>query len=118
MSEISRLSGDSDWIDLEFMQRERTPKQIVEVGIRLHLAGLSFSNTTQHLENSGVKRSRTVIHNWVQRAEIQPTGTGSSNYIALDETVIQLGTKRYWLDAAVDPETNEFLHARDRKSVV
>jgi len=49
MSEIDRLSGDSDWIDLEFMQRERTPEQIVEVGIQLHLAELSFSNTTQHL---------------------------------------------------------------------
>ena len=82
------------------------------MGIQLHLAGLSFSNTTQHLENLDVKRSRATIHNWVQRAELQPTGTGSSNYVALDETVIQLGTERYWLYAAVDPETNEFLHVR------
>ena len=69
MSEIDRLSGDSDWIDLEFMERERTPEQIVEVGIQLHLAGLSLSNTKQHLENLGVQRSRTAIHNWVQKAD-------------------------------------------------
>ena len=30
----------------------------------------------------------------------------------MDETVIQLGTERYWLYAAVDPETNEFLYVR------
>jgi len=30
--------------------------------------------------------------------------------IALDETVIQLNDKQYWLYAAVDPETNKLLH--------
>jgi transposase-like protein len=48
----------------------------------------------------------------VQKADLQPTGTGDSNYVAVDETVIQLGTVRYWLYAAVDPKTNEFLHVR------
>jgi len=28
------------------------------------------------------------------------------------ETVIQLDDQRYWLYAAVDPETNEFLHVK------
>ena len=112
MPEIDRLTGDSDWIDLEFMKRERTPEQIIEKGIRLRLAGLSLSNTKQHLERLGVKRSRTAIHNWVQKADIQLTETRESNYVAVDETVIQLGTDRYWLYAAVDPRTNEFLHVR------
>jgi hypothetical protein len=44
MSEIDRLTGDRDLIDLGFVERERTPEQIVEVGIQLHLAFLSFSN--------------------------------------------------------------------------
>ena len=112
MAEIDRLNGDSNWIDLDFVERERTPEQIIEKGIRLHLAGLSLSNTKQHLERVGVQRSRTAIHNWVQKADLQPTGTRSSNYIALDEPVIQLGTERYWLYAAVDPNTNEFLHVK------
>ena len=80
--------------------------------IQLHLAGLSLSNTKQHLERVGVQRSRTAIHKWVQKADLQPTGTRSSNYVTLDETVIQLGADRYWLYAAVDPETNEFLHVK------
>jgi hypothetical protein len=49
MAELDRLSKSTEWIDLEFMERERTPEQIVEVGIQLHLAGLSLSNTKQYL---------------------------------------------------------------------
>jgi putative transposase len=112
MSEIDRLNRDSGWIDLDFVERERTPQQLIEVSIQLHLAGLSLSNTKQYLEELGVKRSRTAIHNWVQKADLQPTSDREPNHIAVDETVIQLNENRYWLYAAVDPETNEFLHVR------
>jgi len=112
MPESDRLNGDSEWIDLEFMERERTPEQIVEVGIQLHLAGLSLSNTKQYLERLGVKRSRTAIHNWVQKADLQPTSDGTPNQIAVDETVIRINGERHWLYAAVDPDTNKFLHIR------
>jgi len=76
MAEFDRLSGGIEWIDLDFVERERTPEQIIEVGIQLHLAGLSLSNTKQYLERLGVGRSRTAIHNWVQKADLQPSSTG------------------------------------------
>jgi len=72
MPKIDRLNGSTDWIDLEFVQRERTSERIIEVGIQLHLTGLSLSNTKQYLEILGVERSRTAIHNWVQKADVQP----------------------------------------------
>ena len=112
MPEIERLSGSTDWIDLEFVQRERTPERIIEVGIQLHLAGLSLSNTKQYLERLGVERSRTAIHNWVQKTDVQSTSDTAPDHIAIDEMVIQVNDERRWLYAAVDPETNEFLHAR------
>ena len=62
MPEIDRLNQCSDWIDLEFVERERTPEPAIDVGIQLHLAGLSLSNTKQYLERLGVERSRTAIH--------------------------------------------------------
>jgi putative transposase len=34
------------------------------------------------------------------------------NHIAVDETVIQLDDERWWLYAAVDPTTNDFIHVR------
>ena len=112
MSEFNRLSEAIEWIDLDFVERERTPRRVIEVGIRLHLGGLSLSNTKRELERLGVERSRTAIHNWVQKADLQPTGTHASNQIAVDETVIRLNGERHWLYAAVDPETNDFLHSR------
>jgi len=94
------------------VERERTPEQIVELSIQLHLAGLSLSNTKQHLERLGVQRSRTAIHNWVQKADLQPTGDSAPNQIVVDETVIQINDQRRWLYAAVDPQMNKFLHVR------
>ena len=112
MHEIDRLSDSTDWIDLDFVERERTPEWIIKVGIQLHLADLSLSNTKQYIEKLGVERSRTAIHNWVQNANLQPTSDTAPDHIAVDETVIQVNDERHWLYAAVDPETNEFLHAR------
>ena len=112
MDEVNCLSDSTDWIDLDFVERERTPERIIKVGIQLHLAGLSLSNTKQYLERLGVKRSQTAIHNWVQNANLQPTSDAAPDHIAVDETVIQVNDERRWLYAAVDPETNEFLHAR------
>ena len=112
MHEIDRLNGSTDWIDLDFVQRERTPERIVEVGIQLHLAGLSLSNTKQYLENLSVERSQTAIHNRVQNADLQPTSDAVPDHIAVDETVIQVNDERRWLYAAVDPETNGFPHVR------
>ena len=94
MPEIDRLSGSTDWIDLEFVQREWTSKRIIEIGIQLHLAKLSLSNTKQYLERLDVKRSRTAIHNWVQKADLQPTSDAAPDHIAVDETVIQVNDER------------------------
>jgi len=45
MPEITRLSGSDDWIDLDFVGRERTPELAMKLGIQIHLAGLSLSDT-------------------------------------------------------------------------
>jgi putative transposase len=78
----------------------------------LYLPGLSLSNTKQGLEKLGVERSRAATHNWVQNADLQPTSDAVPDHIEVDETVIQVNDERRWLYAAVDPETNEFLHTR------
>jgi hypothetical protein len=47
MLETNRLSEPTEWIDLEFVERQRTPEFAIQVGIQLHPAGLSLSNTKQ-----------------------------------------------------------------------
>jgi len=112
MAKIARLSGCNDWIDLDFVERERTPSELMKLGIRLHLAGLSLSNTVSELERFGVQRSRKAVHDWVQKADLQPASNASPDQIAVDETVIRINGQQFWLYAAVDPKTNEFLHMR------
>ena len=112
MPKITRLSGNSNRIDLDFVERQRTPEPAMKLGIQMHLAGLSLSNTISILERLGVQRSRKAVHDWVQKADLQPTSGKAPNQVAVDETVIRINDQQYWLYAAADPQTNELLYLR------
>ena len=88
MAEITRFSGCTDWLELDFVERERTPSELMKLGIRYHLSGLSLTNTVRELEIFGVKRSRKAVHDWVQKADLQPASDANSDHIVLDETMI------------------------------
>ena len=112
MPENTRLSGIIDQIELGFVEREATPRLLMKLGIQLHLAGLSLSNTVSILEIFGVERARSTVHNWVHKADLQPESNRCPDHVTVDETVIRLNDEQYWLYAAVDPETNELLHTK------
>jgi len=112
MAKTDRLTGATGWIDLAFVERERTPREFIEKGIRHHLAGLSLSNTVILLEESGVERSRVAVHNWVQKAGLQPASGRNPDRVAVDQKAIRVNDELYWLYAAVDPATNRILHSR------
>jgi len=112
MLEIARLNGGSDCFELDFLEREATPEPAMKLGIRLHLAGLSLSDTVSILDRLGVERCRTTVHNWVQKADLQPLDGANPDHVVVDETVIQLNDERFWLYAAVDSDTNRLLHAK------
>jgi len=114
MPENASLSGSLDQFDLDFVEREATPRLLMKLSIQLYLAGLSLSNTVSVLEVFGVQRARSTVHNWVHKAELQPKDGQSPDHVAVDETVIQLNDEQYWLYAAVDPETNKLLHPQLR----
>jgi transposase-like protein len=88
MLETARLNGDRDRFELAFVEREATPEPAMKLGIRLHLAGLSLSNTVSILDRLGVDRCRSTVHNWVQKADLQPTAGADPDHAAVDETVI------------------------------
>ena len=104
MPETDRLEQSTGWIDLDFVERERTPRKIIEMGIRHHLAELSLSNTVILLEDIGVERSRTAVHNWVHKADLQPEDGASPDRVAVDQKVVRINGEQYWLYTAVDPE--------------
>jgi putative transposase len=108
IAKINHLSGCTDWIDLDFVERQRTPERAMKLGIQLQLVGLS--NTVPVLEEVGVDRSRKSIHDWVQKADLRPSEGRSPNHVTIDETVIRVSDQQFWLHAAADPETNNLLH--------
>ena len=110
MLEFTRLSGRSDGIQLAFVERVCTPTDMMRLGIRLHLAGLSLEKTVHILELLGVDRCRSTVHYWVKKADLEPADGRTPDKIALDETVVKIDGEQYWLFAAVDPETNVILH--------
>ena len=110
MHEISRLSGGSDATELDFVEQEATSIEMMELAIHLHHGGLSLSNTVSILDRFGVDRARSTVHNWVQKADLEPRGGRAPAQIALDETVVKVNGDRFWLIAAVDPDTNVILH--------
>ena len=108
MLNFGRLSGFSGYIELEFLEREPTPEPAMKLGIRLHLAELSLPFTISITDNLGVDRHRTTVHRWVQKADLQPIDVADPNHVAVNETLIQLNSERYWLYVAVDPDTNRY----------
>jgi len=89
MAEITRLSGRSDWTELDFVEQERALSELMKLGIRLHLAELSLLNTIRELDKFGVKRSRKAVHDLVQKANLQSADNVSPDHVVLDEMVIR-----------------------------
>jgi transposase-like protein len=110
MAKITRLIGCNHAIELDFVIREATPKNIMKLAVQLHLSGLSLSNTVTVLEILGVKRARSTVHNWVQKSDLVPEAGRDPDKIALDETVVKINGERFWLYAAVEPETSVILY--------
>ena len=95
MPENDRLDGCLNEIELDFVEREATPRLLMKLGIQLHLIDLSFSNTVSIFEIFDVSRVRSTVHNWIHKAELQPEASRSPGHVAVDETVIQLNNEQY-----------------------
>jgi len=109
MPKIDRLSGHSDWIELSFVERERTPRELMELGIRLYFAGLSLFEYRSRTREIRCREITEGCSRVVQKADRQPATDANPNHVAIDETVIRIDNQQYWLYAAVDPETNSIL---------
>lgn len=110
MAEIARLNRNYDAIKLDFVERIFTPKPAMELGIQLLLSVLSLSKNVYVFDTFGIDRCRSTVQKWVQKADLEPRGGRNPVKIALDETVVKIDGEQYWFFAAVEPETNIFLH--------
>jgi transposase-like protein len=112
MPEFDRLSERTTWIDLSFVERDRTPRWAIEIGISCHLAGMSLRWVNKYLELFGINRSHVAIHNWVYKADLEPISTVSEDRLAVDEKMIRLHDQKFWPYGVVDPYTDKIFHIR------
>jgi len=73
---------------------------------------VSLREVSKYIDKYGIDRSHVAIHNWVQKADLQPADGESPDRIAVDQKPIRIHDEQYWLYAAVDPQTNRILHSR------
>jgi len=62
MPETECLIEFSGGFELEFVERGATPEPAMNLGIQLHAAGLSLSDTVSVLAGLGVDRCRSTVH--------------------------------------------------------
>ncbi len=110
MTDFTRLSERIAWIDLSYVERDRTPLWAIEVWVRCHLAGMSLREVSKFLEECGINRSRVAILSWVHNAELQPISTAFEGQLVVDEQMLRLHGQRFRLYGAVDPYPNGILH--------
>jgi putative transposase len=72
------------------LEREATPQLLVKLSIQLHLAGLSLLNTISIDKVFALQRTRSTVHNWVHKADLQPEDGRFPDHVAVDETVVRL----------------------------
>ncbi len=70
MVEIERLREGIAWVDLSFVERDRTLRWATEIRIRCHLAVMSLREVSKYLERLGIDRSHLAVHNWVHKADL------------------------------------------------
>jgi transposase-like protein len=63
------------------------------------------------LDSLGVQRGRKAIHDWVQKADLQPESGKPPNQIALDETVIRIDEQQFWPYTA-ESQSNDLFHVQ------
>jgi len=71
---------------------------------------MSLLEVSKYLELFGINPIYLAIHNWVDKADLQPISTVSEDQLGVDEKMIRLHSQKFWLYRAVAPYTNEMLH--------
>lgn len=82
----------------------------MELEIRLCLAVIFFIYNNMKFDNFGVKRPRKVVHDRVQRADLQPVEGRGPNQIAIQKTVIRIDDQQFWPCVSANPEADEIRH--------
>jgi putative transposase len=86
-------------------ERNRTSTIIVMYSLYLYFLGLSLRNTSHALEPfKEQKRSCVAVWQWIQRfGSLQIYKRKRVSAFIIDETIIQIGNRHFWLWICIEP---------------
>jgi putative transposase len=86
-------------------ERNRTSTFIIMYSLYLYFLGLSLRNTSKALEPfKDERRSYVSVWNWIQRfGSYQLYKRKRISAFIIDETLIQVGNKHFWLWICIEP---------------
>jgi putative transposase len=93
-------------MSIRLFEKNRTYTVIVLYSLYLYFLGLSLRNTSKALDIfDDEKRSHIAVWNWIQRIGSLPIYNKRKIVSAfiIDETVIQIGWKQFWLWICIEP---------------
>ena len=102
--------------DKDFVVRKRTDIGIVQFGILLYLKGLSFRAVRDILMVLVVSVSHVAVWKWFQRfgEKVTPItfleNGAMPSTVVVDETCVQIGSLKFFLYAAICPETKRLIY--------
>ena len=90
---------------IRLFERNRTSTCIVMYSLYLYFLGLSLRNTSKALELfKDQKRSYVAIWEWIQRfGSLQIFKRKRVSAFIIDETIIQIGYKHFWIWFCIEP---------------
>jgi transposase-like protein len=98
------------------IQRERTEASLVALALFLYTKGLSTRQVARVLQQLGGKVSHVAVWTWVHKysQRVDPKALWLRRLprtLIVDDTALQLGSRRIWLFLATDPERRAIVYA-------
>jgi transposase-like protein len=93
-------------MSIRLFERNRTSTFIIMYSLYLYFLGLSLRNTSKALEPfKDERRSYVSVWNWIQRfgSSYQLYKRKRISAFIIDETLIQVGNKHFWLWICIEP---------------
>lgn len=115
--QINELRETINNFSLDFIERERTSRGTIDLGILLYASGLSFRKTAYVLSQIEEEITHVSVWKWVQkhgnglRARLYLDNGDIPEILVVDETKIQIGSKQHYLYAAICPDSKRIIYA-------
>lgn len=82
---VDRLREHIAWIDQSLVERDQTPRWVIQLGIYCHLENVLLHGIHTLLERSEIELSHVNVNNWINDTNLHPVSAVSEDQLAADD---------------------------------